>query len=66
MYMTYDVSTVNDYIAQLSENRKSAIKKLEKTILDNLPESFEEGVTYKMKATMPRAFHLPKRVLLQP
>ncbi|GIV42536.1 MAG: hypothetical protein KatS3mg034_1846 [Vicingaceae bacterium] len=40
--------TVEDYINNLPEERKSIIKKLRKVILDNLPEGFEETIQYNM------------------
>lgn len=46
--MTYEATTVEDYINQLPEDRQIAIKKLRQIILDNLPKGFEEGITYKM------------------
>ena len=36
------------YINELPEDRKEVIKKLRKTILDNLPEGFEECMNYGM------------------
>lgn len=46
--MTYEATTVEDYINQLTEDRQIAIKKLRQIILDNLPKGFEEGINYKM------------------
>lgn len=46
--MTYEATTVEDYINQLPEDRQIAIKKLRQIILDNLPKGFEEGINYKM------------------
>lgn len=40
--------TVQDYIDNVPEDRKPAINKLRKTVLDNLPKGFEEGINYKM------------------
>ena len=37
--MHYDVNTVEEYIAALPEDRRSAIEKFRKTILSNLPEA---------------------------
>lgn len=46
--MQYEATTPEDYIDQLPEDRKSPVGTLRKTILDNLPKGFEEGINYKM------------------
>lgn len=46
--MQYEATTVDHYIEQIPEDRKAAIRKLRKVILDNLPHGFEEGINYKM------------------
>ncbi len=46
--MTIDAKTPDEYIAKLPEDRKEAVSKLRKTIQDNLPEGFEECISYKM------------------
>ena len=46
--MQYDAQTPQDYIEQVPEDRKETLKKLRKTIADNLPDGFEEGIIYKM------------------
>ncbi len=46
--MQYKATSVDDYINQIPEERKAAVKKLRKTILDNLPKGFEEGINYNM------------------
>jgi len=46
--MQYEASTVDDYIDQIPEDRKAAIRRLRKVILENLPKGFEEGINYKM------------------
>lgn len=40
--------TVKEYIDQLPDDRKEAIKKIRKNILDNLPEGFVETMNYGM------------------
>ena len=40
--------TVQEYINALSEDRKQAIEKLRKVILENLPEGFIEVMSYGM------------------
>ena len=42
------IDTPDDYISQLSEERKLAITKLRKVILANLPEGFYETISYGM------------------
>jgi len=46
--MQYKATTPEDYINQVPEERKDALKKLRKTIKDNLPKGFEEGIQYGM------------------
>ena len=46
--MQYDVDTVEEYIEALSEDRKAMIEKLRNVILDNLPEGYEEQLSYGM------------------
>jgi len=46
--MQYEATTPEDYISQLPDDRKGPVSTLRKTILDNLPAGFEEGINYKM------------------
>jgi len=46
--MQYDVETVDQYIAALPEGKQAVIEKLRVTILANLPEGFEEQISYGM------------------
>ncbi|WP_034549582.1 DUF1801 domain-containing protein [Carnobacterium funditum] len=46
--MQYEAKDVEDYIRQLPEDRKDPIEKLRQTIIDNLPEGFEETIIYGM------------------
>jgi uncharacterized protein YdhG (YjbR/CyaY superfamily) len=46
--MQYDVKSVEEYIAALPEGRKPIIEKLRKVILDNLPEGYQEQLSYGM------------------
>ena len=46
--MTSQATTPEQYIAELPEDRVEAIKKLRKTINDNLPKGFKEEMTYGM------------------
>lgn len=47
--MTSDATTVNEYIDSLSEiNRKEFVQKFRDSILNKLPEGFEEGMNYGM------------------
>ncbi|HIC32192.1 MAG TPA: DUF1801 domain-containing protein [Flavobacteriaceae bacterium] len=46
--MTYDAKTPEDYINQVPEDRQDALKKLRKTINDNLPKGFKECINYNM------------------
>lgn len=46
--MKYDAKTPEDYIKQVPEDRQDALKKLRKTINDNLPKGFKECINYNM------------------
>ncbi|QGY43602.1 DUF1801 domain-containing protein [Maribellus comscasis] len=46
--MKYNVSTPEEYIKQVPEDRKKAIQKLRSVIKKNLSEGFEEGISYGM------------------
>lgn len=46
--MHYKASSPEDYISQVPEERQSTLKKLRKTIKDNLSKGFEEGIQYGM------------------
>ncbi len=51
--MKYNLSTVEEYIAALPENRRSAIEKLRNVILSNLPDGFAEQLSYGMTLISP-------------
>ena len=46
--MQSDIKTPQEYVDSLPEDRKSAIEKLRKTVKSNLPEGFEEEISYGM------------------
>lgn len=46
--MQSKATTVEQYLAELTEERKPIITKLRQVILDNLPEGFEEAMNYGM------------------
>ncbi|MFH5834726.1 DUF1801 domain-containing protein [Proteiniclasticum sp. C24MP] len=46
--MNRSAETVKDYLDHLPEERRAPIEKLRKTILEHLPEGFEETVSYGM------------------
>lgn len=46
--MTSNATSPEQYIAEAPEERRSALEKLRKTIKDNLPENFSEGMQYGM------------------
>ena len=55
--------SVTDYLESLPEDRKSGFLKLRQTILENLPEGFEECINYGMlgyvvpHALYPKGYH---------
>jgi uncharacterized protein YdhG (YjbR/CyaY superfamily) len=46
--MQINTNTVDQYIAQLPENRQEIIRLLRNTILSNIPKGFEEVISYGM------------------
>lgn len=46
--MKYEASTPEEYISQIPEDRQPVVKKIRAIIKENLPEGFEEGITYNM------------------
>ena len=46
--MQYNATSPENYIEQLPPQRKEPMRQLRKTILDNLPEGFEEQMSYGM------------------
>ena len=46
--MQYDVKTVDEYLAAISDKHREALRKLRQVVIDNLPEGFEECISYKM------------------
>lgn len=46
--MQNQANSPEDYISQVPEDRQEALKKLRKTIHNNLPKEFEEGIQYGM------------------
>lgn len=61
--MTSKASTPEEYIAEVPEERTLAMEKLRKTILDNIPDGFEERMIYGMigyvvpKSIYPDGYH---------
>ena len=46
--MTYEAKSPEEYITQVPEERQPILEKFRKTIKENLPAGFEEGMLYKM------------------
>jgi uncharacterized protein YdhG (YjbR/CyaY superfamily) len=46
--MLSKATTPNQYIAELPQDKSEVLKKLRQTILENLPEGFEEAMAYGM------------------
>lgn len=46
--MTSAAATVEEYLNEVPVERKPALEKLRKVILDNLPKGFQEGMGYGM------------------
>jgi uncharacterized protein YdhG (YjbR/CyaY superfamily) len=46
--MPNNLNSIEEYINQAPEDRQAVLKKLRKTINENLPKGFEEGIQYGM------------------
>lgn len=46
--MSSNSMTIDEYLADIPEEKKIIIEKLRKTIKENLPKGFEEGIQYGM------------------
>lgn len=61
--MTSKAATPEEYIAEVPDERIPAMEKLRKTILDNIPDGFEERMIYGMigyvvpKSIYPDGYH---------
>lgn len=61
--MTSNAKNPKEYIAQLPDERKEAYGKLRNVVLENLPEGFEEQMSYGMvgyvvpKTVYPNGYH---------
>ncbi|MFM7466288.1 MAG: DUF1801 domain-containing protein [Crocinitomicaceae bacterium] len=62
--------TVDQLLAEVIDERKSAVEKLRQTILDNLPDGFEETVSYGMisyvvpHSIYPKGYHCDPKIPL--
>lgn len=68
--MQYKANSPEDYIDQVPNERQEILKKLRKTILDNLPKGFEEGMQYGMigyfvpHSIYPEGYHCDPKIPL--
>lgn len=46
--MKSNADTVDQYLAELPEDRREALEEVRQVILDNLPDGYEEGMSYGM------------------
>lgn len=46
--MTYQVSTPEEYVNAIPEERREVFEKLRKTIVENIPDGFREEINYGM------------------
>lgn len=46
--MTINASTVEEYLSQVSDDKREALMKLRKAIKNNIPKGFEECISYQM------------------
>jgi uncharacterized protein YdhG (YjbR/CyaY superfamily) len=68
--MTSNAATVDQYLESIPAERKLAMNKLRQTILDSLPEGFQEQITYGMigyvvpHSTYPNGYHCDPKLPL--
>ncbi|OYX24159.1 MAG: hypothetical protein B7Z06_09260 [Flavobacteriales bacterium 32-35-8] len=68
--MQYQANSTEDYINQQPEDRKEPISKLRQIIKNNLPNGFEEGMSYGMigydvpHALYPKGYHCDPKLPL--
>ncbi len=68
--MTSKANSPEEYVQELPEERKAIIQKLRKTILDNLPDGFEETMSYGMigyvipHSVYPKGYHCTPKLPL--
>ena len=46
--MTYHAATVDEYCAAIPEDRREPFGRLRRAVLENLPEGFEETISYRL------------------
>lgn len=67
--MQSTASSINDYLNEIPEERKTAFLKLRETILINLPEGFVEEMSYGMigyivpHSVYPKGYHCNPKLL---
>lgn len=68
--MQSNAKTVDDYILELDDKRRNIVTTLRQTILENLPEGFEETMGYGMigyvvpLARYPKGYHVDPKLPL--
>ncbi|MEZ4857532.1 MAG: DUF1801 domain-containing protein [Flavobacteriaceae bacterium] len=68
--MQYQVTTPEEYIAQIPEERRAPIEKLRNVIKQNLPNGFEECIQYGMigyvvpHSLYPKGYHCDPKIPL--
>jgi uncharacterized protein YdhG (YjbR/CyaY superfamily) len=62
--MDHDIKSVKEYLERLPEERRETIERLREIILSNLPEGFEETISYGMisyvvpHSIYPKGYHV--------
>ncbi|MBC8756820.1 DUF1801 domain-containing protein [Kordia sp. YSTF-M3] len=68
--MKYEANSVDEYIAQLPEDRKEVIAKIRSILQENLPKGFSETIGYNMPSfvvshdTYPNGYHCDPKLPL--
>lgn len=57
--MTYNVSTPAEYIDSVPHERRAAFEKLRETIVENIPDGFEEVMDYCIGYVVPHRLYPP-------
>lgn len=67
--MTYDVSSIEEYLLAVPEDRRQAFTRLWQVIKDHIPHGFQEGYSYGMigfdvpLSTYPEGYHVTGEAL---
>ena len=64
--MKIEANSPEEYIASIPEDRKKPVSELRQVINENLPEGFEETISYGMIGFVISTHGLSRRISLRP